>query len=318
MRFISPKDLINSTEFVREPVGTVCRDLDILEKNTILKGEGRGKSVVLAHMQNKKAGTEIPFINAWFALSSLGVYNNFLKEDFFRHYREIQFSFQLLSYLEQYYEIIYNKHFLKIKQFLMDLDNKTMNYLNNFFYDDSIKLEKLLSTGEISGEILDSMKKYCHLYTIELGIDNFDKIDNGRKLTQHILKDYFSLFNKVILSIHDDTIKEHQDYDIKTLDYGMDMQTIRLILTKRIDSYNYGKEKQNQFTLDWLTDDLIRVLIEKTNGNLKVMLDILEEIAERVHFYKRFNDSIFNDSLEDKLELTRGLKKLQHPPKFYI
>lgn len=312
---INPKNLVNQKEFVREPVDTVCRELDKIEKNTILKGDGRGKSVVLAHMQNKKAGTETPFINAWFDVISLSGSSENLDENFFRHYREMQFSFQLLSYLKQYYETVYNTQLIKTWKFLDDLDNETVNFLNHFWYDDNLQLTKLLSTGEVSGEILDCMKKNCNLSSIELGIDNFDQIDNGNELTQRILKDYFSLFNKVILSVNDDTLNKHKDYKIKEINYS-NVQTIRLMITKRIEIYNAGKEYK--LTIDWLTDDLILTLIEKTNGNLKLILDTLWDIADRMNFYQNYKETIFNDSLEENLENARRLKKYQHTPKFYI
>ncbi len=318
MIFIRPKDLVNRNEFVREPVDTVCRKLDKIEKNTILKGDGRGKSIVLAHMQNKKAGTETPFINAWFDVASLSSASSNLDENFFRHYREMQFSFELLSYLKQYYETVYNTHLINTWEYLDVLDSETVNFLNNYLYDDTLQLKKLLSTGEVSGEILDCMKKNCKLSNIELGIDNFDQIDNGNELTQRILKDYFSLFNKVILSVSDDTLNKHKDYKINEINYGS-VQTIRLMFTKRIEIYNARQEvKYDELTIDWLTDDLILTLIEITNGNLKLILDTLWEVADSIKFYERYDDSIFNNALEEKLGRARRLKQYQHTPKFYI
>ena len=63
-------------------------------------------------------------------------------------------------------------------------------------------------------------------------------------------------------------LKEKDDYSIINIEYGKDVEIVKLILTKYILSYNTGKK--DKFPFELITNKKYFQLIEKTNGNIKL------------------------------------------------
>ncbi len=258
MKKIHPSTLIQSEMFVKEPVDTICRELEKSNiDKIILIGRGNGKSVLLERMQERKAVSENPFLLAKFDLARFSMdldQNPIYTEDFLRHYCEEQMVFQILWYIKNYYEFTYHANFTKYSDFIHESHKKTVQYINDSTLEKQSPLKLLLSTQELSGEILENFKKYCYTNAISLGIDRFDWIVSER--AQHILSEYFSLFSNCLITTDDETItnewyktyfKENSmlyTFSPYNIDYGKNIDVVKLIFEKRIKDYNNLKSNK--------------------------------------------------------------------------
>ena len=128
------------------------------------------------------------------------------------------------------------------------------------------------------------------------------------------------MFDKTIITSDDDNLKEKNDYSIINVDYGKDVVIVKSILIKHILSYNTGK-KSNKFPFELIHDDKYFQLIEKTNGNIKLMLDIIKEVIRDWEY--SFNET-FNiiEQLDRETKYTvkyfKTLKMMSVETKLYL
>ncbi len=340
MKYIRPSELIQSEEFIREPVHTTLKEIESLPTSKIiLRGGGTGRSTVLAYMQERKANTSNPFIKMNFESSGISINaSDIFSEEFFEHYWEIEFAKRLLWYIEKYYELTYYTDFEKYSKFIKQSSKETIDFINKSFYTENQSLPKLYSQNEIVEEIIEKFKKQMKIESFWLGVDYFDCIDNSKPLTQKIISSYFLLFDKVIIVAKDESLPEEwyktyfkedsvlYTYLPYTIEYSKDIDTIKNIIIKRINKYNFSLNESNKtnynslkpFPLEWLNYDVLRLLVTKTNGNIRMMLDIVDELIMEWNF----TDSIFKLDLEEiiaqeeKKGMTRKLQRVQ--PKLHL
>ena len=62
--------------------------------------------------------------------------------------------------------------------------------------------------------------------------------------------------------------------DILNINYSKDINIVKEILIKRINLYNKNNEYKD-FNISIIDDDILEYLIEKTNGNLDIMIKLL-------------------------------------------
>ncbi len=328
---INPKELIYSKEFVREPVNLLCKEIEKrnLRKMILNGGRGIGKSTVLQQLQNRSIDTEKPFICMQFDAAGLGICENetFSKE-FFIHYWEERFANQLLHYIRNYYERTYYNNFREYSTFIKESSRKTVDFINNSIFDGTKHLDRLLSSKEISGEILNKLKSILPVENIGLCIDRFDWTNNNDALTQHILSEYFDLFRNIIITSDDDSLineweKRYKDskssfstYKSLDISYGQDITIIKLILLKRIESYN--RENFILFPHNWLEVDIIDLLIKETNGNISMILDILNNLVSSWNVKEEITQEMIERAIEDTKGHARQLKQMGKPIKFHL
>lgn len=340
MKYLRPHEIIHSKEFLREPVQDTYKEIEKLEvSKIILRGEGTGKSTLLNYMQEKKANTEQPFMLLNFSGDNLpSDTKNYFSKEFFEHYWEIHFTRKILWYIKKYHELTYHSEFSQYGDAIQNCCQEIDALLNSILHTDSYCLPKLYTSKEISGEVLDKFKKLMHIESIELGSNRFDSINNSDELAQKILYSYFDLFDKTIIEVNDESLLEEwyktyfrEDSELitfvpYTIEYSQYLEIIYNIIEKRINEYNsslHEKSKNNNqfykpFPLDWLDDDTLKLLKNKTNGNIRIILDIVNELT----LLYNLNDEITQRHIEriiqdkTKFELSRKLEFKQ--PKLYL
>jgi len=267
-------ELINKEILVREPVDEICdRIINSRNKKIILTGgRGVGKSVVLSALENRCLGTKNECINIHFDAAGMG--SNF-EEQFYIHYYELIFSNKLLHYIKQNYTITYNRYFNKYDNIISDYFEELNNYVNNCLYED-IEIKKYLNTGELSNKILNKLKEVLKLETLTLAIDRFDWTLNRNPIAQVVLSKYFNMFDKTVITSDDENLKEKYGYSIINIDYCKDVEIVKLILIKHMLGYNTGKK--DKFPFELIPTEKYFQLINKTNGNIKLMLEIMSEV----------------------------------------
>ena len=182
---INTKDLLNSTEFVNEPVDKICSDINNSSSKKIILsgGRGTGKSIVLQNVENIGINKENQTIYTIF--DSVISFRQIPQEElFFNHYYELVFSLKLLNYIKKYYVLLYEKHFNKSKLFLEDIANDTDEYIRKIHYED-IELKRYLTTKEISSLIVKELKGCLKCDNLQLAIDRFDWINGNSSLAQN-------------------------------------------------------------------------------------------------------------------------------------
>lgn len=319
MNGLLAKDLL-----VREPVD-MCSE-KIIKNNSkkivLTGGYGVGKSIVISNLIDKTSGTNNPVIETYFDL--IGTLDNVFSEEFKRHYYEVLFSFKLLNYIRKYYSITYEENFLKYNSFIYQNIKEIDEYINKYFYEKR-HLNKYYNTKEISSFILEKFKECKNLNFVSLSINKFDRINNSNLLTQKILSEYFDMFDKVIITSNDERLKDKEfksndifkDYLFMDINYGKNIFVIREIIKKRIEQ----SDKKNLIDFDKYSDEICKILIEKTNGNINLMIYIINKMFNIISFKGPEKASTMDNFLyacTDQIENDAKIKKMSKPCRLYI
>lgn len=320
---INSDKLVNSSEFVREPIDSVFKEInnELSSRIIINGGRGIGKSVLLSSIENRTISTESPYISARFDAIGLGVENDeYFDDNFFTHYYEVLLCNKLLNYIRNNYGV-YRKQFLDYENKVRVLLNNTYDYINEVYYG-KCKLNRYLSSGELSLEILDKIKEVLGLDKVNLIIDNFDKINNSSEIAQQNISGYFDNFNKVILAVSDENINEdnliNKGYSFISLDYSKDLEVIKEIIRRRVVFYTKNKTRYVSLDVDLFTNRVCEKLISETNGDLRIMLEVVWKLCDYYQYeYFDFNKYL-NRIINEQIDSYNHMKKKVIKPKLYL
>lgn len=305
------KDIIFKDEFVKNPVDKIVKDIKESNDKKIIvnSSNGTGKSVILKRLENKTISTDNPYIYMTF---NIGIfYNDNLDEEFYIHYYEEELCLKILEYIKKYYRFTYEKYFKEYYKLLKNNNEYTYKYING-----NIKKIEYLKTRQISIKLINKLKEILNFKEINLIIDNFDFINNSSELSQNILKEYFDLFEKVVITTNETVF--NKDYSVLNINYSKDINIVKEILIKRINLYNKNKEYLD-FNINIIDDDILKYLINKTNGNLDIIIKLVYYIMTTYKLEKgKINNEEINDLIDYELENNLTLSKIIRKPKLYI
>lgn len=304
----------------------------------ILLGKGTGRSLFLTNLEKMKNCSENPFILTNFEVTRCRIQetDKIFTEELFRHYWECKFANEILYYIKEYYEFTYKVYFEKEHSFIINQLNTIVSYINNYPFVGITNYSTYFATTEIVKNILEKLKNVCHTKSIELGIDRFDSINNSDSATQHLLSEYFDLFDKVILACDDEILLEewYKTYfkDNSSLytfvpfrmDYGKREEVIKEIIIRRLEEEHLdtcNNFKFQAFPIDWLTYENINLLIKETNGDMKMILDVVRKLLNNwiVCDWSYITEQDILKEIEECKEYTLRLKKMDaNPPKIYL
>ena len=330
---IGAEELLETPEFVREPVDKLCKKIDNSDAKRIILsgGQGTGKSVVLGALEKKRLGSERQFIYTWSDPTTVlgSKPSEELNEQFWNHFHEMMFSRHILYYIKSNYADIYDNRFKDIELLLDNISKQTHNYINNVRYQ-SIALDKYLMPMELSSRILEEFKKIFTIESLGLMIDRFDWTNGSNPLSQNILSQYFDLFDQVIITADDESLLERKNrkaiiekgYSFIDVNYGKNMMAVKSIIRRRIQEHNRNLEDgETRFPEDIMTDEIYQSLITKTNGNIEVMLDSIRELLNHYWFYGESFDIEKHSAkaIDESVKDYQNQKKMDAcPPKFYL
>lgn len=326
---IQPKELINTDQFVREPVDNICKAINKDTSNKIILNgsRGSGKSTVLYNLENRGLGTENQSIYMCFDSCKLfSESNKFFNQEFKKQYYELVLSFNLLSYVSKNYSLIYEKHFKDIYIELKDISKKIDNQIKIANFEE-IKFKNMIVPFEISTKIINKIVKYLDINNLNLCIDRFDWTNGNNEIVQQILSEYFDMFDKVIITTDDETLKNSKNielnkkgYSFITIDYGKYKNIIKEIIKKRIKFYNQKNGRNSIFQEQLITDKIYKDLIEKTDGNISLLLDIIREVADLCEWEEKTEnlENLFNTQSENQLEQIKQFRKISKTPRLYL
>lgn len=306
--------------FIREPVDKMCRNIDDASKNVILTG-GRsiGKTSVLLNKENIGLGNSNQCIYTTFSTSDIfSLTNKILEGEFAEHYYELVISSALISYVKRYYPLTYENELKKADEVIESMFNDINNYIRNYRYKN---LEKCISLkqGDLSSKIFNIIKEKLDIEKLSLAIDRFDWL---KQRSQEVIKPYFDLFDKTIITVDDiDSLQNNNlnsEYSIVNCNYNFDIYFIKEFIKRLINEY----EDKQVFPVSVITDDFCERIIKLSGGNLSIIKNVIYRLFLE-YKYNPLNqtvdiDKYLNILSEDENEQVAKVRKMGAKPKLYL
>lgn len=290
------KKTINTKNYVREPVDDICTEIkNSNSRRIILTGERScGKSTVLYNLENRGLGTENQCIYTRFdSCGVTGVHNDELfNEEFFKHYYELVLAYNILNYIKENYALTYEENFKRYTLILNEISNQTSHYINKIPFDidrSESYLDRMLSQAEFTGPILDEFRDILGIESLSIAIDRFDWTNANSAVSQKVLREYFDMFEKTIITTDDIEVfdenrrleLELKDYSFMDICYSSDKDIVKEIIKRRIQFHNCNiKEGYKPFPADNINDNMYQKLAQQTNGDLSLMFSIVGETID--------------------------------------
>ena len=149
----SAKDMVLLQNFVREPVDTICKNINnnFSKKIIITGGRGVGKTTILYNNELLGLGTDNQTIYMSFDAVGMNVLtpSKYFNEKFMIHYYEVIMSYKILNYIKNNYGLTYEKYFKKYEIIITKFLNNIDNYIEKSIYE-KVYLKKYLNPGELS------------------------------------------------------------------------------------------------------------------------------------------------------------------------
>lgn len=324
MNIRNHKDLIFGEGFIREPVDHLCNEINnnVSKKIILSGGRGSGKSVVLYNNEKKNLGNDTQCIYTIFDSIRMfkGYPNDVFDDHFLNHYYELVFSNKLLHYIKNNYSLTYENSFKDLEEITYDLIKKLDNYINKACYVE-VTLDKYLKPTELSQLIIERLKRNLNINTLYLSIDRFDWTNGNSISAQIILSKFFDMFDKVIITTDDESLLDKNNrkdfikrgYSFIDINYGKDKVIIKELIKKRIVLYNKNLKFGNKtFNENNITDEIYQYLINKTNGNISLMLDIIKDVIDTWQWEDGLEDIYkqFEFSTKNQIESSKTLRKM--------
>lgn len=324
---INVDKLLLSDLFVSDVVGQTNAGIDIIGGNrVILAGNrGTGRSVILSSREREHAGSENPSIYTRF--DACGMFgkreDEVFNREFMEHYYEVLMSGKILDYVRRFYPDVYVKKFMKDDALYEGRLYDTDKYIRDAYYVER-QLREKFSPKEITGDLVGKVRNSIGADSLELMIDRFDWTHNSDERIQSILANYFDLFDRTIITSDDSTIdKKHlndEGYSIGQCGYTHIPVVVREIIKRRIDLGKEMNQDETPFPIDEVSDKTIRDLVDRTDGNMNLMLNAMIE-AESLyswHGEKADVDEVVDRAASLALESEKQLRKVSHPQKLHL
>lgn len=213
-----------------------------------------------------------------------------------------------------YYELIFVKKMLESVKLLNDKIFSNFEFFEKIVNIELSKFREFLLTRFYSSDekikfkkhgLIKNMIKLFELSGIErvnLVIDHFDFVGESSERFQKFMEEYFSYFNKVIITsnekMKDDKIKKlkNNGYFFVEVNNGKNREFIRRVLSNYLDNM----EKNEIFDVNYILrihnlyvmivdDSFVDNLIDRCNGNIDMMMQVFrcyvigEEMEESIN-----------------------------------
>ena len=318
-----------SNLFVKEAVDEENRKLDEMGNGKIILtgGRGTGKSIVLHDREKRSIGTSDPAILMRF--DACGIFGK--KEDaifnssLMKHYYEVLISKYMLNYIEAYYPILFEKKFGDLDEKIHRKIKEVDNYINNAYFRNT-PLPRNYFTGEVSSEILSRFRRLTGVDSVTLMMDRFDWMHNSDYRVQGIMKNYFDMFDKVIITSDDkNAVKGKRAIDladrgfkITEVGYSKDSDVVKEIVNRRflLDP----EQREKTFPIGEVSDLTYDSLIDRSRGNISTVLNTFQECESQYLWDDReFDvDKQLQKSCGRELRKVKTLRDMTRGPKLHI
>lgn len=323
MKDINKKELINSPCFVREPVDKINKTIEKMNNKEIIinGGSGCGKSISLLNLERRNIGFEnqyiytdtIPLLNKY--------YGNLFSEEFYNHYIELCLCNKLIRYLKDNYDYTYQNDFIFFEYLIKCITKDTDYYINFYPYDDSIKLTRILSIGEISSTIVEKMKRCLDIRNVNLIIDRFDQTDI---LIQETMEKFFKYFDKIVytvddnLNLHDKNELKMNNHEIITVNYGTSKSIIKSIIFTRLNYYKSMNRSLDGIDENTLDEVIIDNLSSKFGSDIdSILVTVKNTLNNWIYNKHQKIGNVFDLEIKNTQISNRDYAKIKVSPQYY-
>ena len=319
---INAKILVNSEEFVREPVDEKVNEiLSSSSKKIILTGgKSVGKSTVLYSLEKRGLGGKEQTI--YYCPEKDIVLrkepNENYSNELFDYLYELQFTNNILIYIKNNYPILFENKFKKDKELVEKYLKELYNQITNSLYGDA-NIDIKFSTKELSLAILSRFYDKMKIKKLNLAIDGFDKANDSSKYVQELYQKYFNMFDKVILTSDDPNLDSkklrRKRYELKEISYGKDRDVLREIIGRRKSLYGDDMTYKELFMTDFFLNKLTTL-----DGNIDLSLESLVYFRELLKWYNVSDglEKILDEAIVDKKEYSKELERIDSKPTLYL
>ena len=323
---VNVNQLLFSDLLVKEPVDEVNGRLSAKRGKFILTGSrGSGKTTVLGKREIDSLKTEHPAILTRF--DGAGLFgtkdNKYFNKPIMQHYYEVVMCRKFLDYIKKYYPELYLTKFSRLEAVTSNRMYEVDRYINNAMSTGG-EIEHKLFSGELLSEIVSTFRSGTGAKSLTLMIDRFDWTHNSDPRVQDILKNYFSMFEKVIITSDDPTIGDKKrkadlaskGFEFVTVDYARDLETTTDIVGRR---FALDEDARPKFPIEEVTSDDFARLIDRCEGNIDTLLETFM-YAETLHKWDERKDisTVLDEACTDKVKSVKQYRKVSKPPKLHL
>ena len=325
---VNVNELLFSDLLVKEPVRETNDKLTGNGKRGqfILTGSrGCGKSTVLASRENDSLKTTNPAVLTRFDGAGLfgtkeGKYFN---KHIMEHYYEVVMCKKFLDHIKEFYPELFYSKFGHLSSVVGNKIYELDNYINNAIYKD-LTIQHQLFSGEVLSEIVSLFRQGVGAESLTLMIDRFDWTHNSDPRVQEILKNYFSMFEKVIITSDDPSLStdkkkvaglRDKGFELATVDYSSDLDTVKQIVERRVEL----DDTHPRLPVELLTEEDYLSLRERCGGNLNLILESFM-YAEGLHKWDSKKDihTVLDEASRQKIKDEKQYRKMVRPPKLHL
>lgn len=325
---VNVNQLLFSDLLVKEPVDKTNSDVigNGRGKYILTGTRGCGKSTVLASRENQGIKTEHPAVLLRF--DGAGLFgtkdSKYFNKQIMEHYYEVIMCKKFLDHIKEFYPELFYAKFDRLDGVTSSRLAEIDNYINNAIYKD-LSIDHKLFSGEMLSEIVSLFRRGTGCKSLTLMIDRFDWTHNSDPRVQNILKNYFSMFEKVIVTSDDPTLRtdkkkkadlKDKGYSIVTAEYSSDLDTVIDIVERR---FELDDEARPKFPISDVTDEDYLALIDRCGGNLDMILETFM-YAEDLHKWDQNKDihTIVDEACTQKVRDEKQYRKMVKPPKLHL
>ena len=320
---IKANNLVNSEEFVREPVDKEINGILNSSSSRIILtgGKGIGKSTVLCGLEKRGLGCKEQTIydNPEGVITLAKEPTEMFNSKVFDYLSELRFTNNILFYIKRNFPIVFKKYFEKDMESIHSLLDELFKQLNNAYFED-ITIECKYGIKELSLDVLNRFRQIMEIDKLNIAIDRFDKMNGSSEYVQNTYAKYFDMFDKVILTSDDTSLDSERlfskGYDLRHISYGNDKDVLREIIRRRKSLYEDNKTYKELFTTDLFLDKLT-----KFDGNIDLSLETLACVRDLFSWYNGSDhsvESILDEAIEEKKEYSKKLERIISKPTLYV
>lgn len=311
------KEKIKTNKNVVEPINAIHKKIDESNEHVlVLKGvRGSGRTTILLEKETKNyVGKEINIYHH-FEHAGFGVTKEDVGSDFIKHRFELEMASVFLRYIIA--EGIFDRHTETIAKEVKELRRLFVYDINNLGINGSFK-SKIVKTGHYTEYLAKAIKSVYYPEKFSFLVDRFDWMFNRGIEAQECIRNYFPLFDQVVLTTDDETYSSK--YPTIEVKYGKEKETVKAIIRKYVEAKNNGKSIEEHLDLSYLSEETIDYIVEKANGDIEI---ILRAIKNLYCYSGCYTEEELNNALKmemkDQVNKRQKVKQPEHLlPRFYV
>lgn len=260
-------------------------------KSIIVAGEiGVGKTYLLDKMFDYNKN-ELMMVNGTLTSDELIILLDFKLYDLFNVCLIIK---RILDNVKKHHLALYLEHFSRFENYVDNIITRiNAIYITGLYKNaQNIVNDQLYDCPEILLEdFLSFLMEKLDIKTVYLLVDSFDKVGDSSALYQKLIYEKLRKYMTVIMAISDSDIvnddnkleKFKSSNEVIKLEYSKNVNVVAEILDEEIFKYYQRRRISDKaFKIkDILSDEVILIMIEKTNGNLFDLFSVIRALCDK-------------------------------------